>query len=100
SWYTVFLTVDPMAGADAAALRESTLDFVDGYRMAGPDLCVKDPIYVSLEIPLDVCVKPEAFRSGVRAELLETLGSGTRSGGLRGLFHADNFTFGQSVFLS
>jgi hypothetical protein len=89
-----------MAGADPVALRESTLDFVDGYRMAGHDLCVKDPIYVSLEIARDVCVQPDAFRSGVRAELLETLGSGARSGGRRGLFHPDNFTFGQSVFLS
>jgi hypothetical protein len=47
-----------------------------------------------------VCVLPEYFRSDVKATLLTVFGNGTLPDGRRGLFHPDNFTFGQAVFLS
>lgn len=100
SWYTVFNTVDPIAGADAKKLKGDLAPFVDRYRMAGHDLEFDDPHYVSLEIELHVCVKDDYFRSNVRQSLLQLFGTGVLSDGRRGLFHPDNFTFGQSVFLS
>ena len=36
----------------------------------------------------------------MRAALLEVLSNRTLADGRRGLFHPDNFTFGQSVYLS
>jgi hypothetical protein len=63
-------------------------------------LRVNDPLQVSLEIDLLVCVNPGYFRSNVRRGLLDALSSRQRADGERGLFHPDNFSFGQTVFLS
>jgi len=100
SWYTQFITVDPMAGVDSRKLRAGLLPFVDRYRMAGQDLKFNDPYYVSLELKLNVCVQPDYFRADVKAGLLDALSSRTLPGGRRGLFHPDNFSFGQTVYLS
>jgi hypothetical protein len=100
SWYTVFNTVDPIAGADASKLKADLAPFVDRYRMAGHDLEFNDPHYVSLEIELHVCVKDDYFRSDVRQSLMLLFGTSVLPDGRRALFHPDNFTFGQSVFLS
>jgi hypothetical protein len=73
---------------------------VDRYRMAGHDLEIDGPQFVSLEIDLHVCVTAEHFRSDVERELMDVLGSRDLPDGRRGLFHPDNFTFGQPVYLS
>jgi baseplate J-like protein len=101
SWHTVFLTADRGGGAFVdepftTALRRQ----VEPYRMAGCDLDVDAPRFVPLEIELHVCVAPEYFRSDVGAALLDVFSSGTRAGGGRGMFHPDNFTFGQAVYSS
>ena len=98
SWHTVFITADAMAGhtVDRGGLRR----FVERYRMAGHDLEFDDPRWVSLEITLLICVRPDYFRSQVRAALLEVFTAGLRSDGQLGLFHPDRFTFGQTVYLS
>ena len=101
SWYTVFITVDRL---NAAAISpEFEHDFrahMNAYRMMGYDLEVDGPTYVPLEIELEVCVKPEYFRAAVRSALQSTLSAHTLPDGRRGLFHPDNFSFGQPVYLS
>ena len=49
---------------------------------------------------MHVCVKPDYFVSDVRNALLDRFSNRTLADGTRGLFHPDNFSFGQSVFLS
>ena len=105
SWYTVFLTVDPLGGviADREKKRsfdEKLLAGLERYRMAGHDLEADQARYVSLEIEMHVCVKPGYFRSEVRKALLEILSSRLLADDRRGVFHPDNFTFGQPVYLS
>lgn len=100
SWYTQFITVDPVAGVDSHKLAADLLPFVDRYRMAGQDLKFNDPYYVSLELKLNVCVQPDYFRADVKAGLLDALGSRVLPGGRSGLFYPDNFSFGQTVYLS
>ena len=101
SWHTVFVTVDRDGGEPVDDVFATTaLEHLDRYRMAGHDLRINDPVHVSLEIDLLVCVKPDAFRSDVRRGLLDVLGSRSRADGTRGLFHPDNFSFGQTVYLS
>ena len=73
---------------------------LERYRMAGHDVVIDGPIYVSLEIEMTVCIKPEFFRSDVKKALLEVFGKGLRPNGRRAIFHPDNFTFGQTVYLS
>ena len=101
SWHTVFVTVDRTGGipVDAAFERELT-GRVERYRMAGHDTEFNDPVYVSLELDLLVCVESTFLRSDVRAGLLEVLGNQARADGRRGLFHPDELTFGHTVFLS
>jgi len=100
SWYTQFISVDPMAGVDPRALSSALLPFVDRYRMAGEDLEFNDPHYVSLELKLNVCVQPDYFRADVKARLLDALSNRVLPDGSRGLFHPDKFSFGESVYLS
>jgi len=68
--------------------------------MAGHDVEVDGPQYVSLEIVMTVCVKPNYFSSNVKAALLELFSNRALADGTVGVFHPDNFTFGQSVYLS
>ncbi len=101
SWHTAFVTVDRDGGAPPdASFTESLTRHVNRFRMAGHDLRFDQPVYVALELELFVCVSAQHFRSDVRAGLLEVLGSGLLSDGRRGLFHPDNFSFGQTVYLS
>lgn len=101
SWHTVFLTVDPFGGrALDPALEDALARHVERYRMAGHDLEFDAPRFAPLELELFVCVAPEYFRSDVKARLLEVLSSRSFAGGRRGLFHPDNFTFGQTIYLS
>lgn len=103
SWRTVFVTVDPL-GSDAAPpapdLERGVRDHLERYRLAGYDLEVDGPRYVSLEIELQVCVKPGYFGADVRQALLEVFSNGVRPDGRLGLFHPDRFSFGQTVYLS
>jgi hypothetical protein len=101
SWHTVFLTVDREGGEPLTPAIESELTrHVDRYRMAGHDLEFDDPQFVSLQIGLRVCVKPDYFRGHVHAALIQALGSRTLPGGQRGVFHPDNLSFGQTIHLS
>ena len=101
SWHTVFLTVDrfgdlPVDDAFKTSIRQS----VERYRMAGYDLEVDAPQFVSLEIEMHVCVQPDYFRTDVEAALLQIFSNQILPDGTRGIFHPDNFTFGQTVYLS
>jgi hypothetical protein len=101
SWHTVFVTVDREGGAGLSDEFETDIrTHVDRYRMAGHDLEVDSPQFVSLEIDLHVCVRTDHFRSDVERELLDVLSNRDRPDGRRGLFHPDLWTFGQPVYLS
>jgi hypothetical protein len=68
--------------------------------MAGHDLELDEPHYVSLEVELFVCVRPDYFRSDVKRRLLDVLSNRDLGSGRRGLFHPDEFSFGQTIYLS
>lgn len=101
SWNTVFLTVDRTEGQDVDdSFKEKMAQHVELYRMAGHDLEVGSPIFVPLELDMKVCVLPEYFRSDVVSALMHVFSNGILPDGRRGVFHPDNFTFGQTVYLS
>jgi hypothetical protein len=101
SWRTVFVSVDRLGARPVDDTFETDLRaFLEPYRMAGHDLEINAPAFVSLDLALDICVLPGYFRSDVATALLEVLGSRTLPDGRRGYFHPDNFTFGQPVFVS
>jgi hypothetical protein len=101
SWRTVFLTVDRLGAKPVDEQFERDVrGCMERYRMAGHDLEVDGPLYVALEIAMAVCVKRGYLLADVKAALGDVFSSGTSQSGRRGLFHPDNFTFGQPVFLS
>jgi predicted phage baseplate assembly protein len=92
SWYTVFIAVEPKTGGNLTpALRTTLKTTEERYRLAGQDLELDSPQYVSLLISLNVCLGPDYFRSDVQQSLLRVLS---------GLFLPGSFTFGQTVYLS
>ena len=68
--------------------------------MAGHDLNFRNPVFVSLQLEIEVCVARDYFRSDVEQALLAIFNNGLRSNGRPALFHPDNFSFGQTVYLS
>ena len=68
--------------------------------MAGYDLGVNGPRYVPLDVELHICVKPDYFRADVLQAVQRALSSNVLPDGSLGVFHPDNFTFGQAVYLS
>jgi hypothetical protein len=75
-------------------------DWVTRYTLAGCDLEINGPIFVPLEVEIDVCVLPGHFPADVAAALLTALSNRLLPDGCRGFFHPDNFTFGQPLYLS
>lgn len=101
SWYTVFLTVEPEGGGNLSqSLEKSLKQSVGAWRLAGQDLQLESPQYVSLQIELSICVDPDYFNADVQQAVLQVLSNGVLPNGQKGLFYPDSFTFGQTVYLS
>lgn len=105
SWYIVFIAIDRRGGwpterEEATAFEAQMLAFFEPFRIAGYDLEIEPPLFVSLELVFEVCVAPGYFKANVKRALLGAFGSGPLPGGRRGFFHPDNFTFGDPLYLS
>jgi hypothetical protein len=101
SWQTVFLAVDPKGTEIIDDNTKTTLlNGMELFRMAGHDLDVTAPVYVSIELAMNVCPKPGYLASDVKQALLQVLSNGVLSDGTPGIFNPDNFSFGQPVYLS
>jgi hypothetical protein len=101
SWHTVFVTPDRFGGGDVDATFKARLRrHLERFRMAGYDLEVNVPHFVPLDVGLHICVKVDYFRADVLHAVEEALSSDVRPDGSLGLFHPDNFSFGQPVYLS
>jgi len=68
--------------------------------MAGHDVDVDAPVYVSLEIAMQVCMLPGYLAADVQGAVLQVLSNHTLPNGSVGYFAPDKFTFGQPVYLS
>jgi len=101
SWRTVFLTVDRLNGIEVDTAFETDLrNKMERFRMAGFDFEVDSPIAVSLQIEIKVCVNKNYFVSDVKEALLEAFSNRKFPDGRKGVFYPDNFSFGQTVFVS
>jgi len=101
SWYTVFITVDPVGRNDVPPdMADRVRAWVTTYTQAGYDLEIDAPIYVPLDIAVNVCVAPYHFRGDVEQALVDALSNRALPDGSLGFFHPDNFSFGQPLYLS
>jgi hypothetical protein len=97
----VFVTVDPFASKNPDLPFDPPIaSQLERYRMAGHDLEVDSPRYVPVEIAMQVCAKRDYFRADVKQALLHVFSDGVLPDGRKGIFHPDNFTFGQPIYLS
>jgi hypothetical protein len=97
----VSMAIDPAGGDELTPeLEDLVRAFLTRYKQAAYDLEIDPPIYVPLKIGVTVCVAPSHFRGDVKKAVLEALSNRTLADGRRGFFHPDNFTFGQSLYLS
>ena len=101
SWYTVFVTAERLTGGNLSKpLARALKQYVNRYRLAGQDVKLEGPEYISLDIKLVVCVDPDYFQADVEQSLLLVLGCGTLPNGKPAAFAPGTFKLGQTVYLS
>jgi hypothetical protein len=98
SWLTVFTTPDPLGSAALTVEQQTELiDLLNRYRLAGYESYVLSPRYISLDLEIRVCARPDVFRGDVEADLLLVLSAAKYPDGRIGFFQVDRWTFGQSL---
>ncbi len=102
NWYTIFITVDRQANLPVDdSFKEKLGAFLERFRLAAQDVAIEAPIFVPLDIILDVQVAEDYFANNVQQELQTfTFSNKILPDGKLGFFHPDNFSFGQPVYLS
>jgi hypothetical protein len=101
SWYEVQVAVDPRGTAEPdERLFEEVSDSLAPARRMGHDLSVKIARYVPLNIALNVCVLPQYLRGHVEKALSDLFSNRRLPNGQPALFHPDNLTFGDDIYLS
>ncbi len=101
SWYEATVVIDPFASVrDPEQLRRKVALRLERYRRIGHLLQVTLPVYVGLDIAMNVWVEAGYLKSHVRQAVLDVFGSGVRDDGTKGFFSPDNFSFGDSLYLS
>ena len=99
SWYTAFVSIDPVATITTALVKETT-STLNLLRMMGTDLSVEAAELVGLRIEMEICVDPGHFQGDVYEALMRLFITGDRCDGQQGLLNAANFSFGETVYAS
>lgn len=95
SWLTEFVTPDPLGSFELSEERRSELEnLIDCVRQAGREAYVRDPVFVSIDLEIEVCVEPTAYPGQVKERIIEALTGRPRPDGTLSFFDPDNFTFG------
>lgn len=98
SWHTVFIIIDRKEGRPVdEAFKEKIKEYMEPFRMAGYDIEISSAHLVPLEISMVVTLKPNALRSEVGRTLEQLFHSQRNGDGSLGMFHPDQFTFGQTI---
>ena len=101
SWLTVTLTVDPLGTEGLTSdLEQQLSDYLNTKRLSGYDIQISGPIYVPVDLALQVSVATGSQQSDVLQALLQVFSSSTLPDGSNGFFHPDNFTFGDNLYAS
>jgi hypothetical protein len=109
SWRIVHLAIDPagfvVTGDETsdqlwANVQPQVADHLEVVRLIGEDVEIHPPRYAPVDLRIVVCAVAEAWREDVRAALEDELSDGFTADGRAGLFHPDNWTFGQALHRS
>jgi hypothetical protein len=98
SWLTVFTTADPLHSEEITVEeRTELINLLNRYRLSGYESYVPEARYVSIDLVVELCAQPDAFRGDVEDTVITALSSKTTAGAPAGFFDPDHFTFGQSL---
>jgi hypothetical protein len=101
SRYEALVAVDAIGKEEAdPSLLAAITERLYRYRRIGHDLHVQSARLVALLIEMNVCVHPHYLRGPVEAELLDVFSNRVSADGRKGLFHPDNLSFGEGIYLS
>ncbi len=101
SRYTVFLTVERVGGAPVDdVFRYALRKRMERFRMAGADLVIVAPVFVSLEIEMEVQIQATFIATKVKAALMEVFSNRRWPDGQQGIFYQGSYSFGTPVYLS
>lgn len=95
SWPTIFVTADPKsAGAITRDQHVELSALLNRRRLAGYECYAPRPRYVSFDLRIKLCAKPDAYQGDVHTGLETALRPVRNADGAVGFFHFDNFTLG------
>jgi hypothetical protein len=98
SWLTVFTTADPRGSEQITDVELlGLIQLLNRRRLAGYESYSPAPQFVSLDLEVFVCARPDVFRGDVEAAVLKALSAAKNPDGTTGFFFVDNFTFGQPL---
>jgi len=99
--YVAQVSIDTL-GSEAAdpQLLKEIKEYLYPYRRIAHDIEVQQARYVPLRIEVSICVLPHYLRGDVEQALLDVFGNQQLPDGSYGLFHPDNLTFGEGIYLS
>jgi hypothetical protein len=101
SRYEALVAVDQLGKEQADhSLLNAIFRRLHRYRRIGHDIHVQSANLVPLLIEMNVCVHPHYLRGHVKAALLDLFSNRVLADGRKGLFHPDNLSFGEGIFLS
>jgi hypothetical protein len=83
-----------------ASVQPKVAAHLEAVRLIGEDVEIHPPRYAPVDLRIIVCAVAEAWREDVRAALEDELSDGFTADGRAGLFHPDNWTFGQALHRS
>ena len=107
SWDTIFVSVDLKGvvrknGVDQSELFDRIRKYLDRVKMIGYEVQIEEAKYVPIEIGIRVYLQKyfdsEDLRDRIRSSLINK--DNSILDGTNGLFHPDNFTFGDPVYAS
>jgi hypothetical protein len=101
SWLTVTLAVDPRSVEGLTPeLERQLLNYLETRRLAGYDLDVTGAVYLPIDLAIEFCVAPGFRGADVQQALQQVLSNTDLPDGGKGFFHPDNFSFGDSLYVS
>ncbi|GAC1614711.1 MAG: hypothetical protein NVS4B11_00510 [Ktedonobacteraceae bacterium] len=99
-WYTIFLALERSNNTPFTPHYKNVMSkYMERFRVAGYDIEIVAPVYVSLDIAIYIKVEDGYFRSEVEGMLYDAFNR-TQPNGESGIFQRDSYTFGQPVYLS
>jgi hypothetical protein len=101
SWLSAFTVADPK-GTDVISPPQhlQLVELLNRRRLAGYESFAPPPVYVSLDLVVEICVAETALGSDIEAAVLAALSATGSAGGTQGFFFADRFTFGTPLYRS